>query len=143
MTTLAANVKRTYEFNEDPLTNDVPMIAADIIYEGAVVGESSSLGLARPLVDGDVFLGFATAKADNSTGAASDKYVRVRQQGTVKLAVTGVSSTADIGAAVYSVDDNTFSLTDSGTDTQIGKVTRWVSGTTCMVRFEATAIRSI
>lgn len=143
MTTLAANVKRVYEFIDDPLLTDIPMIAADIIYEGAVVGESSSLGLARPLADGDVFLGFAVAKADNSTGAASDVYVRVRQRGTVKLAVTGVASTADIGAAVYSVDDNSFSLTDSGSDIQIGKVVRWISSTSCMVRFEATAVRSI
>lgn len=143
MATLAANLKRTYEFNEDALISDVPVVAAGIIYEGAAVGEDISTGLARPLEDGDTFLGFAVAKADNSAGSAGDVYVRVRQQGIVKLAVTGVAAAADLGNPVYATDDNTFSDTDSGSDTQIGKVTRWVSGTTCMVRFEATAIRSI
>ena len=138
MTTLAANVKRVYEFNEDPLLNSVPMIAADIIYEGAAVGESS--GIARPLADGDDFLGFAIAKADNSEGAASDIAVRIRQKGTVLLTIGGTISAADVGAPIYATDDNTFSKTDSGSDTVVGRLSRFISSTSGMVRFEGLAV---
>lgn len=142
MTTLAANKKRVYEFNADPIYNDVPMIASDVIYEGAAVGESSSSGNARPLEGGDNFLGFATAKADNASGSAGDVNVRVRSRGIVKLSVTGVSADDDLGATVYATDDDTFTLTASG-GSSIGKVHRWISGTTCMVAFESVLQRSI
>lgn len=142
MATLSANTKRVFEFNEDPLLNDVPVIASDIIYEGAAVGESSSTGNARPLVAGDVFLGFAVAKADNSSGSVGDTYVRVRQKGIVKLTVTGVTADDDLGIAVYASDDDTFTTSSTG-NTQIGKLIRWISSTTCMVRFEAAAVQSI
>ena len=143
MTTLAANLKRTYEFNIDPLLNDLDVIAADIIFEGAAVGESSSTGTFRPLQDGDVFAGFAVAKCDNTGGAASAKTIRVRQRGVVKLPVGGTLSLADVGATVYATDDNTFSKTDSGSDTAIGKIVRFLTTTTAMVAFEATAVRSL
>lgn len=135
MATLAVDTPRKYEVNEDPVFNDLPVIASDIIYEGAVVGDNAS-GLARPLVAGDPFMGFADRQCDNSTGAASAKNVRVRQKGTVELSVTGVSGAGDHNTAVYASDDDTFTLTSTG-NTLIGKVSRWISGTTCMVRFEA------
>lgn len=142
MATLSANVKRVFEFNEDPLYNDIPVISSDVIYEGAAVGESASTGNARPLVAGDTFLGFATAKADNSSGAVGDTYVRVRQKGMVKLTVTGVSADDDLGTTIYASDDATFTTT-VGSNTPIGKLARWVSGTTCIVRFEADAVQSL
>jgi len=142
VTTLAANKARRYEVSPDPLFTDIPVIAADIIYEGAAVGESASSGTARPLVDGDTFLGFAVAKADNSAGAASAINVRTAQRGLVLLTLAAAAE-ADLGAAVYATDDDTFSLTDSGSDTQIGVLTRFVSATTAIVHFEATALRSI
>lgn len=142
MATLTVNKKRTYEVNEDAVLNDVDIIAADIVYEGAAVGESSSSGTGRPLVAGDVFLGFCIAKTDNASGSASAKQIRVRQKGTVKLAVTGVSGVADVGATVYASDDDTFTLS-STSNTAIGKIVRHVSSTTVMVRFEAAQVRSI
>ena len=140
MTTLAANVKRAFEFNEDPVLNDVPMIAADIVYEGAAVGDSA--GTARPLVAADNFLGFAVAKADNSLGAASAINCRVSEQGRVKLSVTGVVDADDVRETVYADDDNSFTLTNSS-NSAIGKIVRWVSGTTCIVQYEAVQKRSI
>src|SRR5687768_863678 len=65
MTTLAANKQRAYELGP---RNMLPVIAADIIYEGAAVGAVAGTGHARPLVAGDSFSGFAVAKADNSAG---------------------------------------------------------------------------
>lgn len=141
MTTLAANKNRTFEVGIDDL-NDVPAVAADIIFAGAAVGDNAS-GLARPFVDGDPFLGFAVAKCDNSAGAASAKSVRVAQRGTVKLTLGGTVTAAKIGDPVYATDDNTFSLTDSGSDVAIGSLTRFITSTTGMVYFEALAVRSL
>jgi hypothetical protein len=138
MTTLAAAKPRTYQLGE---MEDLPMIAADIIYEGAAVGDNAS-GLARPLVAADPFLGFAERTADNSAGAASAINVRVRTRGCIQLAVTGVASAADVSETVYASDDDTFTLT-STSNTAIGKVQRWVSGTTCIVAFEALYQRSL
>lgn len=144
MATLAANQKRVYEFSDDggPALNDIPVVASDIIYEGAAVGESSSTGNARPLSGGDAFLGFAVAKADNAAGSIGDVTVRVRQRGVVKLTVTGVTADDDLGVAVYASDDNTFTTTASGA-TQIGKLVRWVTSTTALVYFESALLRSI
>lgn len=141
MATLSANTKRVFEFNEDPLLTDVPVVASDIIYEGAAVGLSS--GYARPFTDGDTFLGFAIAKADNSSGSAGDKYVRVAQRGQVKLTIGGTLAVTDLAASIYATDDDTFSKTDSGTDTVIGKLSRFVSTTVGIVRFEGSQVRSV
>lgn len=138
MATLAADKARNFELGD---LQDLPMIASDIIYEGAAVGDNGS-GLARPLVAADPFLGFAERTADNSAGAASALRVRVRTRGQVQLAVTGAASAADVSETVYASDDDTFTLT-AGSNTAIGKVSRWVSGTTCIVAFEAAYLRSL
>lgn len=141
MTTLAADVSRAFEANEDPIFNDLPVIADDIIYEGAAVGDNASGG-ARPMAQGDPFWGFAHNRADNAGGSVGDINVRVRQQGTVKLVVTGVSGVGDVGEAVYASDDNAFTLVTTS-NTQIGKVARWITSTTCMVRFQSLITQSI
>jgi len=138
MATLAADKARVWPLAD---INDLPMIAADIIYEGAAVGDNAS-GLARPLVAADPFMGFAQSKADNSTGAASAINVRVKSRGYIEIPVVGAASAADVGEIVYASDDDTFTLT-VGSNTAIGKVVRWVTGTTCVVHFEAVALRSI
>lgn len=116
MATLAADLPRPYELGD---INEIPVIASDIIYEGAAVGDNAS-GYARPLVAGDPFRGFAEQKADNSAGAAGAVNVRVRRRGTVVLTLTSLAVT-DIGKVVYASDDNTFTLTAS-TNTLIGHV---------------------
>jgi len=137
MTTLAAAKPRTFQLAEFV---DIPAVANDIIYEGAAVGDSS--GTARPLVAADAFLGFADRTVDNSAGAAGAVTVRCRQRGKISIPVVGAASTDDIGATVYASDDDTFTLTAS-TNTPIGKVDTWVSGTTCIVYFEALVVRSL
>lgn len=140
MTTLAAALQRRFEFNEDPLFNDMPVIASDIIYEGAAVGDDGN-GFARPIGATDVFIGFAEKTVDNSGGSAGDVNVRVRQKGTVQLTVAGVVDVDDMGELVYTTDDDTFTLT-VGTNPIIGRIVRHVSGTTAMVHFEAFQVQS-
>lgn len=131
MTTLAANLPRPYELGT---INAFPVIAADIIYEGAAVGDDGN-GYARPLQAGDAFLGFAESKADNSAGSAGDISVRVRAAGLVQLPISALAIT-DRGKDVFASDDNAFTLTQS-TNTRIGYVHRWVSTGVGIIAFEA------
>lgn len=137
MTTLAKNKPRAYEQGD---YNDLPVIASDIIYEGSAIGFSS--GFARPLVAGDVFGGIAVSKADNSIGANGAINVRVLEKGNVEVDVVGASAVTNKNATVYMSDDDVFTLSSTGNST-VGKVSRWISGTKCVVYFEAASRRSI
>lgn len=147
MTTLAANKPRRYVLDQAPVIRALPVVASDIIYDGACVGESSTTGTARPLTDGDTFLGFAEGKADNAAGAAGDVKVRLRVRGTVVLSsgvLGGTPAITKLGDSVYATDDDTFSLTDSGSDTRIGTLVQYDTETSeSYVAYEAAAERSI
>lgn len=136
MTTLAANLVRAYEVGS---RNEFPVIAADIIYEGAAVGLVDASGHARPLAAGDRFVGFAEAKSDNSAGAAAAINVRVIEGGVAQLSVTGAVIT-DVGQPVYASDDNAFSFSPVG-GVFVGFVHRYVSAGVAMVRFDAPMLR--
>lgn len=138
MATLTKDEIRAYELGE---FNDLPVIEADIIYEGGAVGDNGS-GYARPLVAADPFLGICARKADNSSGSNGDKNVHVRERGKIILEVVGVTGVGNVGDIVYASDDDTFTLSSSG-NSSIGKVARHISGTKCVVAFEATQLRSI
>lgn len=132
MTTLAADLPRDYGLGD---ITEYPVIASDIIFEGAAVGENAS-GYSRPLVAGDPFQGFALRKADNSAGAAGAINVQVRTKGVIKLAIASLAITSNDRPAVYASDDNTFTLT-STSNSKIGTVLRWVETGVAMVEFDA------
>jgi hypothetical protein len=132
MTTLAVNLPRSYELGT---RNEFPVIASDIIYEGAAVGIVDATGHAQPLVNPNRFAGFAEAKADNSTGAAAAINVRVIESGKVQLSVTGAVIT-DLGQPVYATDDNAFSFSPVA-GVFIGFVHRFVSSGVVIVAFDA------
>jgi hypothetical protein len=133
MTTRATDLARPFELGD---IEEYPVIAADIIYQGSAVGENGA-GFARPLVAGDPFLGFADRRSDNAAGAAGDVTIRVKTKGKIVIPVTGASAvTANDRPPVYASDDDTFTLTATG-NTKIGNVSRWISGTTCVVEFDA------
>lgn len=133
MTTLAVDTPRDYQLGE---IEEYPVIATDIIYEGAAVGENAS-GYARPLVAGDVFLGFAIEVADNSAGAAGAINVKVRTKGRIKLPVASLAITDNDRVAVYASDDNAFTKTSSS-NSKIGWCSRFISSGVGIVEFEAT-----
>lgn len=138
MATLTANEVRSFQLGE---LEDYPVIADDIIFEGAAVGENAS-GYSRPLVAGDAFQGFCTEKADNTGGAAGDINVNVKTRGRVQLSVTGATAvTANDRPPVYAADDNDFTLT-STSNSLIGYVSRWVSSGVCIVEFDALAVKA-
>jgi len=131
MATLTQDSIRVYEIGD---FNDLPVVASDIIYEGAIIGDNAS-GYARPLVAGDPFLGICERHADNSAGSAGDINVRSRVRGLIEMPVTGATGVGDVGSIVYAADDDTLTLT-AGSNTLIGWVHRYVSSTTCVVRFD-------
>lgn len=131
MTTLAANKPRSKDQGD---VNEIPVIASDIIYEGAAVGVVKASGHARPLTSADRFVGFAEAKADNSAGTAAAINVRVKKSGAVQLAVTGAVIT-DIDQPVYATDDDTFTLLPTG-GVFIGFLRRFVSSAVAVVEFD-------
>jgi hypothetical protein len=131
MTTLAANKPRAYELGE---RNHLPVIASDIIYEGAAVGIVDASGHARPLSGGDRFVGFAVAKADNSAGAAAAINVEVVECGEIELSVSGAVIT-DVGQPVYATDDDTFTFNPVSASF-IGYVKRFVSSGVAIVGFD-------
>jgi hypothetical protein len=133
MTTLAKDAARVY-FQGD--FHDFPVIAADVIYGGAAVGDDGN-GYARPLQAGDPFRGFADYKVDNSDGAAGAKVVRTRTRGRIKLAISALAIT-DVGKDVYASDDDTFTLTQS-TNTHVGHVVAWLETGYGIVEFAATS----
>jgi len=136
MTTLATNTPRDYEIGE---RGSLPVIAADIIYEGAAVGRVVGTGHARPLTSVDVFAGFAEDKADNSLGAAAAINVDLIKKGAVKLAVTGAVIT-DIGQPVYATDDNAFTFTPTG-GVFVGFFSRFTASGYGIVAFDVEAYR--
>lgn len=131
MTTLAVDTARDIELGT---INELPVIAADIIYEGAAVGIVKASGHCRPLNAGDKFVGFAESKCDNSLGAAAALNVRVRKVGLVKLSVTGAVIT-DVGQPVYASDDDTFVFTPTS-NSFIGFIHRYVSSGVAIVAFD-------
>lgn len=137
---LSANTPRTYDA-PNSLKKLLPIYQSTTIYEGAALGEVSSGGYIRGLVAGDVFWGFADRGEVNS-GASGAKNALAILKGQIQLAVVGVTGVANVGETVYASDDGTFTLT-STSNTAIGKIIRHISSTTCVVAFEAAAVRSI
>lgn len=132
MTTLAKNVIRALELGS---INEIPVVATDIIYEGAAVGVVAASGHARPLTSADKFAGFAERIADNSAGLAAAINVRTHTAGSIELAVSGAVIT-DVGQPVYATDDDTFVLLPTG-GVFIGFVRRFVSSGVVIVEFNA------
>lgn len=120
--------------------NYYPVAGSQNIYQGAALGKST-LGVVSEFTDGDVFAGFAT---DAITTGADPKgaQILVNVKGGIRLTVAASGASA-VDAVVYATDDNTFSVTDSGSDTAIGVLRRQhaANGTEWTVDFKAAGIQ--
>jgi hypothetical protein len=132
MTTLSADKRRDIILGE---INEIPVITAEIIYEGAAVGIIKASGHAWPLAFPNKFAGFAEQKCDNSLGAAAAKNVRVISKGVVKLSISGAVIT-DVGLPIYATDDDTFVFLPTA-GVFIGMTRRFVSSGIMEVEFDA------
>lgn len=132
MTVLASDASVTQEIGE---INEFLCVASDIFYEGAMIGDNAS-GIARPIVAGDKFLGFAESHVDNSAGAEGAKSVRVIERGKRKMALTG-ATIRDLKQPVYAADDGTLTFDPTG-GSYVGRVHRFVSSGVVVIAFDAT-----
>ena len=132
MTTLSADKRRDIVLGD---INEIPMITAEIIYEGAAVGIIKASGHAWPLAYPNRFAGFAEQKVDNSLGAAAAKNIRVISSGVIQLSISGAVIT-DVGLPVYATDDDTFVFLPTG-GVFIGMTRRFVSSGIMEVEFDA------
>lgn len=132
---LTQDTPRSYETGE---INDLAVAASTIIHEGAAVGIVAGTGLARGLVAGDQFAGFADRACDNRLGAAGAARVRVREEGKAQLAIAGLVAT-DVQKQVYASADGTFTLTATG-NSLVGHVHRFVGTGVGIVKFAAQPI---
>jgi len=132
MTTLSAVAYRDLMLGDD---GEYPVIGSDKIWQGAAVGLVAGTGLARPLVGGDKFGGWAIANADNASGSASAINVHTRRKGVVRdLPVSGAVAT-DVGQPIYAQDDNAFSFNPVG-GSFIGRVIRFSAAGLVDVAFD-------
>jgi hypothetical protein len=116
-----------------------PLKNSTVAYRGSAMGVDSATGRVRPLVPGDDFAGFTSARADNrtfSTGA-DPLLAQLVVEGLVELTIAGVVATS-LGATVYATDENTFTLTAGGST--IGTVQQFVSAGVAVVAFSAFAV---
>jgi len=136
MATLTTNTPRDQEVGD---RNEFPVIASDIVYEGAAAGIVHASGHLRPITSADQFVGFVEEKADNSSGAAAAINARVIKAGKVELSVTGAVIT-DVGQPVYAQDDNAFSFIPTD-GVFIGYMRRYVSAGVAIVEFNAGVLK--
>ena len=141
---LSADKVRSYRADVDPLFAEIPVKASTKIFMGEALSDDGGGGVADSLAVNESFLGFAEEQADNSSGAAGDINVKVRQQGVIcDLAITGVTGVTDLGVAVYADDDSSFTLTSSGSNVQIGKIVKYRTTGYADVFFQGAIVRSV
>jgi hypothetical protein len=109
-----------------------PVTASTKIEKGHHVGINPATGYAREFQFAtDIWMGIAAFTADNSAGTAGDIDVVVYRKGLVEHDVNGSGITKN-GAVVYAKDNSVFDVTGS---VAVGQIEKWISGTTCIVRF--------
>lgn len=105
------------------------------IYGGTLVCLDST-GYAIPAADtaGNVFVGFACAEADNSSGSSGDDlYVNVRKEGIFEITTAGAAIT-DVGRPVFVEEDNEVDIVNG--NVIAGVIAKYVSATSVYIDIE-------
>ena len=132
MVKLTKDVARDYELGD---INEIPVLGGELLYQGAAIGLEVASGYARSLLPTDKFLGFAEDIIDASSLTDGEKNVRVKKRGSIVLEITGITL-VDVGKAVYATDDNTFTLSNTGS-VYIGQISRFEGDEKVVVDFDA------
>ncbi len=114
--------------------NSIPIIASDIVYEGAMVGDNAA-GYGRPLVAGDKFVGHAIKKVDNSLVATAGAKDIPLLAGRYRLVVALVGVITDVDQPVYASDDAVITFAAGDGNSYVGVISRYVSATKMEVEF--------
>lgn len=113
--------------------NSIPIIASDIVFEGAMVGDNGA-GYGRPLEAGDKFVGHSIKKVDNASGSAGDKNIQLLA-GRYRLVVALVGVITDVDQPVYASDDAVITFAAGDGNSYVGVISRYVSATKMEVEF--------
>lgn len=142
MATLTADKARSFTPGGEGAYNTLTVAASQKLYQGEAVSPDAG-GDIQTLNAGDSFEGFVDGQVDNTTGGDGDKSVLLLQKGILhNTPVTGVTGVGDVGSTVYMSDGGTFTLTE-GSNSDIGKVIRYLSGTSVDIEFCAGSRRSL
>lgn len=133
MTKLTQDKVRTYELGD---INEAPILGGEVIYQGAAIGLEIASGYAHSLQTTDKFIGFAEDHVDALNSSDGEKNIRIKRRGSVILELSGATIT-DVGKAIYATDDNTFTLSSGGDAVYIGQISRYESGESVIVDFDA------
>jgi len=109
---MALTANRDVDHYIDQELRTFRLAASAHVYKGGFVGLTSG-GYARPLVDGDPFVGIAYEEADNTAGDDGDVAVRVYTLGDFGHALAG-AAIENLGDAVYASADDTLTFTATG-----------------------------
>jgi hypothetical protein len=121
MTALAAD--RNTEAKYQERTISIPVAAAEVIYDGAMVAVGTDgLAVAAAKTTGLVVIGRADEQADNSLGAASAIRVRVSTGVFGWVNDANAVAQADVGRVCYVVDDQTVADETEGSQVIAGIV---------------------
>ena len=117
-----------------------PVVAADIIYKGALVKHNAA-GYLEPCSAelGAFFAGIAYEEKDNSAGSAGDVVCKVMKEGVFLMTTSGMAQ-ADVGSPVYASDDATFSTTQATNEQKVGDIVEFVSATEVWVKIDSAAV---
>jgi hypothetical protein len=122
MAALTTTKNRTYGSGVPPLFRDYQVKTGVTIYKGA--GLSHDAGYVRPLASADtVFIGIAEETVVAGSAASGTYTVKVRTNGEELVTSVGTYTVANVGSAVYAVDDSlayTHDNTDAATVGELG-----------------------
>jgi hypothetical protein len=121
---MSALTENRYTKHRDGLVTAHPLKAGAKIFKGGLVCADST-GYAVPGADtlNYTFVGVALESADNTGGADGAATVRVQTSGVFSFAKSGAVTIADVGAALYIMDDQTVALAAGATnDIACGKL---------------------
>lgn len=124
---MAALTKNKDAGIQEPKTLDYPQAASSNIYAGALTCvNASNYAVKAADTSGLKFVGIASDRYDNSSGAAGAKFVVVHRDYVARLAYTG---TLAVGDSCYVLDDQTVTdATTAANDVRVGQVIRVDSG---------------
>lgn len=108
-----------------------PVAASTVIYSGTLCFIDAATGYITTTATSNQFVGIACNTADNSSGSAGDIEVEVHFTGSYELTGSGLAQ-SDVGDLVYASDNYTLTTT-AGTNSLVGRITKFVSATKVFV----------
>ena len=111
----------------------VPVAASTILYEGTLCFEDAGGDFSGTVVENGTFGGIVRETVDNSAGADGAKVAEVWTDGDFVLPMNTTSlAAADIGQAVYGVDN--YTVSETATDlVPVGIITEVISSSVARV----------